>query len=70
MLIRKITDGYVIQTFDTDTHKCIKQEFVARNDGSELIDANDVNLSSYIKELTDADNLYHPFEMKQPKKGK
>lgn len=29
MLVNKITTGFVIQTYNTQTNKCIRQEFVA-----------------------------------------
>lgn len=32
MLIDKITTGYVVQTFDTETGKYVKQEFFAGDD--------------------------------------
>ena len=57
MIVKKITSGFVVQTFDGD--KCISQEFIVgfdvdieREDG-EPIDQN-VTLE------------YHPFDMVQP----
>ena len=70
MLVNKVTHGYVIQTFDTDTKRCIRQEF--KSDSGETFIEDEVGnqLSSYIKESTGADDLYHPFDMKRPAKGK
>jgi hypothetical protein len=66
MLIKKITPGYVIQVFDTDTKQCIQQCFNA-TDGVEYEDI-DGNLLTMTKPylLTDTKPYYCHFDMIQP----
>lgn len=65
MILKKITTGFVVQEFDTDSQQWIHQSFVAgdqveyeTNDGDAIneTDFDDRNLSE----------LYLPLEMKQP----
>ena len=62
--ISKTTVGFVTQTFDTKTGKCIEQEFVAgdqvewEDEDGQLIDPDEVT----IEEID-----YFPFNMVQPK---
>jgi hypothetical protein len=66
MVIKKITCGFVIQTFDTDRGEnvCTHQEFIA-GDPVDFEDANGEVVN--IGVLTDA--LYQPFDMKQPEEN-
>lgn len=57
MLIKKVTTGFVIQTYDTEENKYIGQEFVAGQ-----VDFEDVN-----GEPVDPIKPYLPYEMIQPK---
>ena len=60
MIVKKITTGFVIQSFDTKTNKFVASEFVAgdecdfENEDGEVVD------SSLL------DNKYLPFDMVQP----
>lgn len=64
MLVKKITTGFVIQTFDTVTEKWVSQEFVAadacdyENDKGEPL----INTAAF---AVVADQ-YLPFDMIQP----
>jgi hypothetical protein len=60
--IQKITNGYVIQTFDSVSRKCTNQEFVA-GDPVEFEDEFGTVIDTDEEEVED---LYCPFEMKQP----
>jgi len=53
---RKITTGFVIQTFDDD-NKCIEQEFIA----GDTVDYEDADGNT-----VDSWDEYQPFEMVQP----
>lgn len=57
--ISKITYGFVIQTFDTKTNKCTKQEFVA----GDQVDWED-GIGEPIEANLDCE--YQPFVMEQP----
>jgi hypothetical protein len=56
MLVKKITTGFVVQTFDTITEKWVSQEFVA---GDECDYENDKGDYAVIDQ-------YLPFNMIQP----
>ena len=67
MVIKKITTGFVVQTFDTDIGKFISQEFIAGDECSyensyptdgETVDSNLLEV--------DGKEAYLPFEMTQP----
>ena len=60
MIIKKITTGFVIQTFDTDTNKFVEQEFIA---GDEVTHEDEVG-NEVSEDLVDP---YLPFDMVQPK---
>ena len=64
MLIDKITVGFVIQTFDTDTRKYTNQEFIAGDDVQYEKDGIPVDA----KLMKDGDGIepYLPFNMEQP----
>lgn len=58
MEVNKITMGYVIQTFDTKTKKCIAQSFIA---------GDQVEWENEDRETISAKwDLYYPFDMIQP----
>lgn len=58
MLIKKITTGYVIQTFDTELARFVKQEFVA----SDTVEWEDENG----KPMGHIEGVCNSFEMVQP----
>ena len=62
MIINKITTGYVIQTYNTDTGKCESQEFVAGDECEyETEDGGNFDVDSSETELE-----YQPYNMEQP----
>ena len=64
MLIDKITIGFVIQTFDTDTRQYTSQEFIAGDDVQYEQDGQSVN--AQLMEDCDGIEPYLPFNMEQP----
>ena len=63
MKINKITMGYVIQTYDTETDQWIDQAFIAADSEWETWDGKPLILM----EVPDkAMNSYLPFDMVQP----
>ena len=60
MKINKVTPGFVIQTYDTKTGRCIEQSFVASDDIA-YEDANGDPVDWREKE-----DAYQPFELVQP----
>jgi hypothetical protein len=64
MILNKITTGFVVQKFDSETGRCLSQEFVA-GDQVEWEDqaGNAVEDGQY---GIDLEGLYCPLEMKQP----
>jgi hypothetical protein len=64
MIINKITVGFVIQKFDTETGKCVSQSFVAGDDVQyETEEGEPVNLVQHSKKISQS---YFPFDMVQP----
>ena len=63
MIIKKITTGFVIQEFDTETGLFVAQEFVA----GDQVDYEDEEGEKVDSEGVDG---YLPFDMVQPKKKK
>ena len=63
MIVNKITTGFVIQRFNTETNKFIDQEFIA---------GDEVSYENVYGESVDTFDEYLPFDMIQPKvkKGK
>jgi hypothetical protein len=57
---KKIIVGFVVQTFDNETKKCIHQEFVSGDDITYENDNGDT--------LDNHEELYFPLEMKQSEK--
>lgn len=68
MIIQKITPGYVIQNYNTETKRFEFQCFVA-GDQTDYEDecGEDVTGTDECAELVNGD-AYLPFEMKQPEK--
>lgn len=65
MKIKKVTTGFVIQTYDTELKKFVSQEFVAGHE----CDYEDEKGNSVEFELLNNENgdeTYLSFEMKQP----
>lgn len=58
MKIKKITSGFVIQTFDTEKREFTEQEFIA----SDQVEWED----SMGETINSPTTKYLPFEMKQP----
>ena len=70
MLINKITTGFVIQTFDTVQMRFVAQEFVAGNDCAyERAELAGRPVSSKLLEV-DGEEVYLPYDMKQPEEAK
>jgi len=62
MIINKITHGYVIQAYNTDTGKCESQEFVAGDECEyETADGDSFDIDASETELE-----YQPYNMEQP----
>ena len=61
MIINKITVGFVIQRFDTETKKFESQEFIC---------GDDVSFENEYGEHAYKIDEYLPYEMKQPKELK
>jgi hypothetical protein len=57
MIVKKITTGFVVQTYDTDLECCINQEFVA----GDQVDWED----EYGESIDEVDLPYQPFDMVQ-----
>jgi len=64
MLINKITVGFVIQTFDTNTRKYTNQEFIASDDVQYEQDGDPVDAK--LMEDDDGTEPCLPFTMQQP----
>lgn len=66
MLIKKITEGYVTQTFDTDKQEFVSQEFKAGDMVDfEDDDGNGINQADFENRLV-SHSGYLPFNMVQP----
>ena len=63
MLYKKITHGFVVQTFN-DAGQCVKQEFFVsdENDEFETEDGDEINKDH----MPFGGNEYFPFDMIQP----
>lgn len=57
MIVNKITTGFVIQKFDTETNKFISQEFVS---------GDEVDFEDEQGNYVDSFDEYLPFDMEQP----
>ena len=63
MKISKITPGFVVQTYDTKTGRCIEQSFVAGDDVSYENENGDP------VDWREKEDACQPFDMMQPKRG-
>jgi len=57
MIVKKITVGFVVQVYDTETNKYTSQEFVA---------GDQVDFEDEYGKAVDSISAYLPFEMVQP----
>ena len=64
MILTKTTPGMVVQKFDSETGRCISQEFVA-GDQVEFTDQKGNRIEDGQCGI-DLEGLYWPAEMKQP----
>lgn len=65
MLIKKITTGFVTQTFDTETGEWVDQQFICGDQCDyEDEDANPVSYKLF--QGKDGKEAYLPYEMKKP----
>jgi len=63
MKIQKITPGFVVQTYDTKTGRCVEQSFVGGDD------ATYENENGDAVDWREEENACQPFDMVQPKQG-
>ena len=66
MLINKITHGFVVQVFNTDSQQWDSQEFIAGECEFETEDGCPINVSDFMDRVLSRKEPYLPFEMKQP----
>jgi len=67
MKINKITTGFVIQTFDTETKKYTAQEFVAGDHVEyETLDGSSIDPVEVGMQTVEGLEPYLPFDMVQP----
>lgn len=62
MIINKITEGFVVQTYDTETKKWTAQEFIA---GDDCVYEDETGTPLDSDDMGDPEP-YLPFEMIQP----
>lgn len=67
MIVRKLTPGFVLQEFDSETGRCLSQAFVAVEDV--VWEDRQGNAISNGDFGIDLEGLYHPMEMKQPEEA-
>ena len=80
MIINKVTNGFVVQSFDTETRKFVSQEFIASDEIEwETTEGESVGMCSrhgkecgaeLIYGKGGVDEPYLNFEMKQPNTNK
>lgn len=63
MIIKKITVGFVIQKYDTETKKWVGQEFIAGDD-CDYEDEDENQVDPY--DIWTGPRSYLPFDMSQP----
>ena len=64
MRISKITPGFVVQTYDTKTGRCIEQSFIAGEDDVAYEDQKGDAV-----DWREEEDACQPFDMVQPKQG-
>jgi len=62
MKIQKITPGFVVQTYDTKTGRCVEQSFIAGDDDVAYEDHNGDPV-----DWREEEDAYQPLEMVQPR---
>ena len=63
MKIQKITPGFVVQTYDTKTGRCVEQSFIAGEDDDVAYE----NEKGDAVDWREKEDACQPFEMVQPK---
>jgi hypothetical protein len=64
MLIKKITHGYVSQTYDTETGRCVSQDFIpVFGEGFEYQTMHGENFDV---DNSETELEYQPYNMEQP----
>jgi hypothetical protein len=66
MLIDKITEGYVKQTYDTDKQTWTAQEFVAGNPVTYEVEGGEIDSEDFAERCLEGEEPYLPFDMVQP----
>ncbi len=64
MILNKITTGFVVQKFDSETGRCLSQEFIA-SDQVEWEDQKGDRIEDGMCGL-EREGFYFPLKMKQP----
>lgn len=64
MILNKTTTGFVVQKFDSDTGRCVSQEFVT-SDQVEWEDQKGDRIEDGQYGI-DLEGLYYPMDLKQP----
>jgi hypothetical protein len=65
MKINKITPGFVVQTYDTNTGRCVEQSFIAGDDGDVAYEDHNGDAVDWRED----EDACQPFDMVQPKQG-
>ena len=63
MLIKKITHGYVSQTYDTETGRCVSQDFISFSEGFEY---QTMQGDNFDVDNSETELEYQPYNMEQP----
>ena len=66
MKLKKITHGFVVQTFDTEKGEWVSQEFVAGDDTEYETEIGNPLRADGAAELAGGEEPYLPFDMVQP----
>lgn len=67
MIINKITTGFVIQSFDTDSQNWVDQEFIAGDQCEyETEDGNPISLQNFLDRVVSNVEPYLQYNMVQP----
>ena len=64
MIVNKTTTGFVVQKFDSETGRCLSQEFIA-SDQVEWEDQKGERIEDGQYGI-DLEGCYYPLDMKQP----
>jgi hypothetical protein len=66
MLIDKITEGYVKQTYDTDKQQWVSQTFTASSECNYETGGDPINVTDFSNRVVGGQEPYLPFDMVQP----